>query len=201
MERRWMFGHWRMRDQYDRDISVNARFFIRPQLSTDEGTIGTQLAIIGSDFGTKKGKVLIGGVPTKIAKDGWKSNSITCTVTKVPPVGTHEVTIRPNKADEILLPNAFTVRPPEIDYLDFYQGTARDPITITGNFFSTKKGKVYFEDISTGKKKNCKVTSWGMNSITFIVPKTSKSFPPKTYQLKVMNKVGIANAPSDFTIE
>ena len=36
-----------------------------------EGTIGTELTINGSDFGTKKGKVLINGIATKIPKDGW----------------------------------------------------------------------------------------------------------------------------------
>jgi hypothetical protein len=170
-------------------------------MSPNEGTIGTQLTLTSSGLGTKKGKILIGDVATKIAKDGWKPDSITCTVTKVPPVGTHDVTIKPYKVADITLSNAFTVKPPEIDFLDFYHGVSGDPITITGNFFSTKKGKVYFEDISTGKKKNCKVTSWGMDSIIFAVPKTSKSFPPGTYLLKVDNKIGIATAIPDFTIE
>jgi hypothetical protein len=40
-----------------------------------------------------------------------------------------------------------------------------------------------------------------MDSITFIVPKISKSFPKATYPLKVINKVGTADAPEDFTID
>jgi len=171
----------------------------------NEGTIGTQVTLSGTGFGEKKGKVLIGGVTVKIAKDGWKADSIACTVTKVPSVGTHDVIIKPYKADEIVLSNAFTIKPPEIEYLDFYHGVAGvSSITISGNFFSTKKGKVYleYEDrYGRLKKKNCKVTSWGMDSITFIVPKTSKSFPAGTYPLKVTNKVGTAGAPSDFTID
>jgi len=125
---------------------------------------------------------------------------ITCTLAKVPPVGIHAVTIKPYKADDIPLFDAFAVKSPEIS-LDSYQGAAGTPITLTGNFFGTKKGKVYLEDISAGKKKNCKVTSWGMESITFEIPKTSKSFPAKDYLLKVTNKVGEATADINVTLE
>lgn len=171
--------------------------------SVFEGTIGTEITFTDppSGFGSKKGKVLIGGVATKIAKDGWQPDSISCTVTKVPSVGPHDVTIKPYKADEIRLPNAFTVKYPEIDSLDFYHGAVGDPIIISGNFFSTKKGKVYLENRNTGKKKNCKVISWGMKSITFAVPKASKSFPAGAYPLKVENKVGNSEAPTEFTVE
>jgi hypothetical protein len=186
------------------DVTVTAMFNIvnvPPELSTDRGTIGTQLTITGSGFGVKTGKILIGGVATKIAKDGWKPDSISCNVTKVPlPAETaHDVTIMSKEIDSKTLSKAFTVKLPEIDSLDFYHGVADDPITITGNFFSTKKGKVYLE-VPGGKPKSCKVTSWGMDSITFAVPKTSKSFPVGTYPLKVTNKVGTTYAPSNFTV-
>jgi len=134
-------------------------------------------------------------------KDGWKPDSIACTVTKAPSIGTHNVIIKPYKADDIILSNAFTMKHPEIEYLDFYHDISGKPIVITGKFFSTKKGKVYLEHPVSGKKKNCKVMSWGMGSITFVVPKASKSFPAGTYPLKVTNKVGTAGAPSDFTID
>jgi hypothetical protein len=184
----------------NKNAEVTATFAVPSELSTTEGTIGTQLTITGSDFGTKKGKVLIGGVATKISKDGWNNTIITCAVTKVLPAGgPYHVTIRPYKADDITLPNAFTIKPPEIDSLDVYHGVAGvSSITITGTFFSTKKGKVYLGGVSTGKK-NCKVKSWGMDSITFVVPKGLIS--GVAYPLKVTNKVGIAEAPSDFTID
>jgi len=188
-------------------ITVNAKFTWNgstPGLSPSEGTIGTQLTIIGTGFGIRKGKVLIGGVSTKIGTDGWNNNRITCTITKVlPEGGPYHVTIRPYRADDITLPNAFTVKSPEIHSLDFYNGATGDPITITGHFFSTKKGKVYLEYEKNGqpKKKNCKVTSWGMDSITFLVPKTSKSFPADSYPLKITNKIGISPETIDFTID
>ena len=184
------------------NVTVTATFTIPSQLLPAEGTIGTQITINGSGFGDKKGKVLIGGVATKISKDGWKPDSITCTLSKVPSVGTLDVIIKPYKAFDIPLSNAFTVKPPEIDSLNFYHGVAGvTPITITGNFFSTKKGKVYLEYEKNGqpKKKNCKVTSWGMDSITFVVPKGLVS--GVAYPLEVDNKVGIAGAPSSFTID
>jgi len=111
----------------------------------NDGTIGTQVTLSGTGFGEKKGKVLIGGVATKIVKDGWKPDSIACTVTKAPSIGTHNVIIKPYKADDIILSNAFTMKHPVIEYLDFYHDISGKPIVITGNFFSTKKGKVYLE--------------------------------------------------------
>ncbi len=174
---------------------------VEPPELIGEGTIGTQITITGSGFGTKKGSVLIGGAATKIAKDGWKPDSITCIVAKALPAGTHHVTIKPSRQAAITLPNAFTMKPPEIDALDYYQGGAGDPITITGDFFSTKKGTVYLEDSENGRKIKCKLTASGMDSITFVVPKASKSFPAGTYSLKVTNKVGTAAAPSNFAID
>ena len=181
------------------DSGVTANF-TRPVISPEEGTIGTRVTITGPDFGTKKGKVLIGGAALMIAKDGWQPGSITGIVKKVPPVGIHDVVIIPSMADEIPLSNAFTVKLPEIDLLSDDHGAPGVSRTITGDFFSIKKGKVYLDYDKNGqpKKKNCKVTSWAMDSITFMVP---KGLTPATYPLKVINKVGTAEAPSGFTVD
>lgn len=61
-------------------------------------------------------------------------------------------------------------------------------------------------DPITGKRKNLKVASWqmdeqtGISEFTFIVPKTSKSFPAKTYHLIMGNKVGWAATTPEFTV-
>ncbi len=185
----------------DDDLSVTATFYRPPQPSVNEGTIGTQITITGSGFGDKKGKVLIGGLKQKI--DSWTPASISVTVNKVPLPAeiAYDVLIQPKGTLEIPLFGAFTVKPPEIDSLDSYEAAPGTSITITGNFFSTKKGKVYLGDQVSGKRKNCKITSWGMDSITFVVPKTSKSFPAGTYFLDVVNKIGVAEASSEFTID
>lgn len=166
-----------------------------------EGTIGTQFTITGSGFGTKRGRVLIGGTPVKIGRDGWTPGSITCTVKKVPPQGPHDVEIRVPKTSAMTLPDAFTVQPPRIDYLDDDRGVPGEAITIAGDFFGTKKGKVYLEDYVTGVKKKCKTTAWGMESVTFAVPNISKRLPEGTYALKLANKVGTAESPSTFSID
>jgi hypothetical protein len=191
----------------NQNLAVTATFYSPARLSVDEGSIGTELTITGSGFGTKKGKVLVGGVAPKIAKDGWADDRIVCLMTKVPsPGGAHDIKITPYRApSSMTLPGAFTVKPPEIDPLDTDHGKPLAPITVTGRFFTTKKGKVYVEDPDTGKKKTCKVTAWFMNpasgdsSMTFIVPKLPKLLVPTTYTLKITNKLGFAEAL--FTVE
>lgn len=183
---------------------------LQAEPSIAEGTIGTVITFTNSaeGFTDKKGKVVIYDgkkkINTKIAKGDWTNDSITATINKAFLPGTYNVRIE-FKRDKTKISydaGTFTFRKPEISSLSATEGTPGTPITITGNFFSTKKGKVYFEYEDSGKikKKNCKVVSWSMNSITFEVPKTSKSLPEGTYPLKVSNKVGISAEDTTFTI-
>jgi len=164
-----------------------------------EGTLGTEVVLTGSGFDAKKGKVVIGNAYAKIAKDAWTDTTISFTVKKTLPAGPYDVTIytQPYGATPpIIIPSGFTVKDPGLAPLSPSNGSPGTEIAISGSFFSTKKGKVYLEDPSTGKKKNCKVTSWSMDPATgaselrFIIPKLSKSFLAGTYQLVVTNKVG-----------
>ncbi len=93
-------------------------------MSPDTGTIGTQVTLTGAEAsGSRKERFFWQTVATKIAKDGWQPDSITCSVTKVPPPpGSYpspfDVTIKsqPYKTvTPITLTNAFTVVNPEID--------------------------------------------------------------------------------------
>ena len=173
-------------------------------------TIGTQITISGSNFGTEKGKVLIGGISTNIIE--WTDTRIISNVKKVPlPVGLYVITVKRwplNGTSSALSAGTATIKSPELDTLATDHGTPKAEITATGKFFSTKKGKVYFEYDKDGKtkKKNCKVTYWYMNPTTgaselkFLVPKPSKSFPAGPYPLKVANRIGIAIADTNFTI-
>ena len=194
----------------DADITVTATFIlanIPPEISPKEGTIGTELTIGGSGFGTKKGKLLINGIAAKIAKDGWAPNQIISTINTIPlPVDVaHPVSVVVNKVS-ILLDGTFTVRMPVLDELLVSTGIPGIPITVTGKFFGTKKGKVYLEDPASGKKKRCKVTYWYMNpangnsTLTFEVPKLPKGLSTGVaYPLKVANKVGTVQ--TTFTVE
>jgi hypothetical protein len=74
-------------------------------------------------------------------------------------------------------------------------------------FFGVRKGKVYLEHPVSGRKKNLRVTYWnmipstGVSELRFLVRKPSRLFPAGTYSLKVANKVGVATASTNFTLE
>ena len=101
------------------DIGAYESFPVNPQ----EGTIGTEIAITGSGYGSKKGKVLVGTASLKILE--WTDTRIRGLLSKVPSSGpdTYDVTIRPPKASAIVLPNSFTVRALAIDYVDPTSGS------------------------------------------------------------------------------
>ena len=172
--------------------------------ATLEGTIGTQFTINGLGFGTKKGKVTIGNVATKVTY--WDGLHVQCTVKKVPlPPISYELSVLPKKPLQKITAGTFAVRTPSLNPLSIDRGLPDTKILITGKFFGTKKGKVYLED-GVGNKKACKVEEWSMydtingdSRIIFVVPKPSNVFVPGTYTLKVINKVGFGQ--TTFTIE
>jgi hypothetical protein len=154
------------------------------------------VTITGLSFGEKKGKVLIGGVAPKITE--WIDGEIKGILSKAPALDhASDVTVQP-KAPKgippITEPGVFTVRGPKITSVDPGSGVSggASPITIAGDFFSTKKGKVTLE--RGGVAKSCKVLDWtmdapsGVSTIQFLVPK--KLTPAADYTLKVSNSVG-----------
>jgi hypothetical protein len=169
------------RDDGNPDIGADEFSPVNP----NKGTIGTEILLYGSDFGAKKGKVLIGGSAPKVLE--WEDNSIHCQLTKALSPVTYGVTIQPKGLDQIFIEDGFTVKAPKIDSFDPSTGSTGEEITIHGSFFGTKKGKV------TLGEKSCKVRSWTMDPVTgeseirFVVPKGLDS---GTNELKVINKVG-----------
>jgi hypothetical protein len=177
-------------------------------LSPPQGTIGTEITIRGSGFGFKKGKVFISGVAAKVNKGSWGDDRIVSLVTKVPPSwGPYTINVIPYRStSSVFVSSSFYVKNPELDLLVTPHGKPNAPITITGRFFSSKKGKVYIEDPATGKKKMCKVTYWYMNpangnsTLTFLTPKLPKNFSyGVAYPLKIINKVGTDE--TTFTVD
>jgi hypothetical protein len=175
---------------------VKATFYLLPRLSLNEGTIGTHLTLTGSDFGTKKGKVLINGLTQKVVT--WTPASISVTVKKppLPAEQAYDVSIhpKPKGAPPINLLGGFTVRKPYVD--PDTSSKSGSPASLKGLWFGTKKGKVY-----VGNQK-CKVTSWSMDPSTgegTIVFEINKKLGTGTYDLEVENKVG-KSAPFTFTI-
>jgi hypothetical protein len=148
----------------------------------DEGTLGTAVTISGSNFGAKKGKLLVGTLALTVLQ--WNNGFIKALITKPIDPDTYDVTIQPSGpkgTPAIVERNAFTVRPAEIDSIDQGLGSAYDQVTVKGKFFGTKKGKVYLEYEEGGQvlKKSCSVTKWWMDPVTneseiiFAVPKMS----------------------------
>ena len=188
------------------------------EIDIHEGTIGTEIRIVGSAFGDKKGRVFVGNLATKILKKQWGSEAITCKLTKIPRAlaypATFDVKIRlwPNwkTKNDIILTNTFIVRNPEINYLSSNSGKPGSKISIFGKFFGSKKPKVYLEYESTkgrDKKRYCRVSSWSMNpntnegTIEFVVPKVPKGYNAGSFfQLKIKNRVGITEEPVLFAI-
>jgi len=168
---------------------------IFPIVTPNEGTVGSEITIKGEGFGPKRGKVVIGGVAQKIT--GWTDSEIKVTLSKVPaPDVASDVVVhlKIKRAPAITLPGTFTARGPKITSVDPGSGVSgsTSPVTITGRFFSTKKGKVTLE--RGGVVKPCKVLSWtmdppsGESTIQFLVPK--KLTAATDYTLRVSNSVG-----------
>lgn len=177
---------------------VMATFYLPPRLSLNEGTIGTHLTITGSDFGTRKGKVVINNVAMKIVD--WSPSLITCDVKKALPPGQYHVLIKPTEPrgmPPIAYSGVFTIMAPKIDSVAPIPGSEEAAITISGSYFGSKKGRVYLGD------KSCKVLSWtmqattGQSEIQLLVP---KKMTPGTYNVTVTNKIGSDTLTNGFSI-
>ena len=110
---------------------------------TVEGTVGTQISITGSDFGTKKGKVTVGGKQCKASQ--WANDSITCEIKKSLPPGPYDVVVQPKEpkdAQPIIYAEAFTMMAPEILLVDPGSAPTRQ-ISVSGIYFGNRKGDVY----------------------------------------------------------
>ena len=160
------------------------------ELETYPGTYGTQITFAGPGFGSKKGKVLIGGLKQKVGS--WSDTSIAVIVNKYKDLVTdtpYDVSIQPKepKGATPINPGGFTLKKPEIEPISTASGSSGDEITINGMWFGTKKGKVYIHN------QKCKVTEWSMNpttgvsTLTFVV---SNKLGAGKYFLEVENKIG-----------
>jgi hypothetical protein len=190
-------------------IDITAFFNVVGALSIDIGTIGSQIAIAGSGFGDSKGKVLVGATATKII--AWSDSSVIFEIRKPLIPGPYEVTVQPRGSRytaAMAEGETFTMKPPENVSVGADLGLPGDQIEITGNYFGSKRGKIYLEDQVSGLTRSCGVVSWSMDpstgesSVIFSVPKPRGYVPgvATSYTLKVTNKVGTAIASSAFTI-
>jgi hypothetical protein len=166
------------------DIPVTGTGVVLPV--TPKGTVGSAIVINGSDFGTTKSKVTVGGVTIKVAS--WTDGEIRGTISKALPPGTYAVVVYPKKKPSIAIPQPFEFSLPVVETLTPKQGRGGDTITIQGFYFGTKKGKVYLGS------KSCKVAKWtmisttGVSEIQFVVPNIKGLSGPVTYDLQIVVK-------------
>jgi hypothetical protein len=156
-------------------------------------TAGSEITVKGTELGTRKGKVLLGGVKGKPL--GWAPESVPTLFKKVPmPPAVYDLEVYrkdPKKSPPLVMADALEVKPPEILLVSPESGEIGDPILVTGKFFGPRKVK-----LTLGGKK-CKVigTTWeplsGKSEVTFLVP---KKLADGTYELTLTNKVGTATA-------
>lgn len=139
-----------------------------------EGTLGTKIAIYGSGFGLKRGKVFIGNSVTgniSLKINEWRDDFILCTLNKVLIPGIYDIIVQPvgpNGIPSIVYQESFVVRGAEIYSINRTEGTSYDQVTLTGKFFGTKRGTVYleYEEEGIAKINPCKIIKWIMDSTT-----------------------------------
>jgi len=193
----------------DELIDITATFNLIGSLSINSGTIGTRVSIGGSGFGTRKGRVLVGNAATRIIS--WSDSSIEFEIRKSLVPGPYTIEVKPKELGYTSAPiqgEEFTIIEPTIEPIDIDSGLPGDQIEISGNYFGSKKGKIYLEDQFSGLTRRCRVISWSMDpttgesSVIFTVPKPRGYVPgvATSYTLKVTNKIGTAIAGSAFTI-
>jgi hypothetical protein len=109
-----------------------------------EGTLGTEIVLTGSGFGTQKGKVVIGNAFAKIANDDWTDTTISFTVKKTLPAVPYDVTIytQPYGASSpIILPNGFTIMDPELAPLSPNSGSPVPRLPFPVHFSVPRRGR------------------------------------------------------------
>lgn len=188
-----------------------------------EGTMGTQITIAGSYFGTGKGKVTVGGKSCKVSE--WVTDSIACEIRAKLPAGPYDVVVQPKEpkgTEPIVYEKALTMMAPEILLVDPGSAPTRK-INVSGIYFGTKKGKVYLVNPANGRRmycsvakvhiwkgdegiamydKKCKIKELTMNPLTgasTLAFTVFKNLRAGTYGVEVVNKVGSVSAI--FTVD
>ncbi len=158
-------------------------------INPTRGTVGTEITILGSTFGSHKGDVLLGQENCKVLV--WSDTRITCQLQKVQSPGAHVMTVflaGPQKSEERLAYSYryFTVLPPEV-FTGELPPLDGNTVTIAGAFFGDKTG-----DVRLARRGNViqivepKVRSWDIDKVSFELPQDLRG----SFLLQVRNEVG-----------
>jgi IPT/TIG domain-containing protein len=156
------------------------------------GTVGTEITILGSVFGSVKGDVLLGEEKCKVL--GWNDTRITCQVQTAQSPGAYVMTVvlAGPKTEERLAYSYryFTILPPQLSPGEL-QIEEKNTVRIQGAFFGDKKGDVRLAWRGTGIQiVEPQVRDWDMDSISFELPEDLRG----NFLLEVRNAVGAGYA-------
>jgi len=184
------------------DIGAYERYAVR------YGTLGSEVVLAGTGFGAKKPKVylLYEKKPGKYKKANLKvleysDGRIVCLFKKKKEAGAYPLFCQPReKGSAPIGLGEFDVSGPELDVFTPTQAAPGHLVTLTGRFFSTKKPKIYFANIATGKRKKAKVKRiemdplTGLSEVLFAVPKLESG----PYLFSLVSKIG--DATTTYTV-
>ena len=154
-----------------------------------EGTVGTQLVVSGSGFGTKHGEVLLGEEECKVLF--WSNTEIICEVNKPQPAGLYAVTVVPRKGESMTV-EPFAMRRPRL----LAEGWAWDGKTVTLNaqFLGDKKGDIFFvvpdEQVEAPEAFEAKVVDWSTDAVRFEIPRELRGYSGDRIFVMAANQVG-----------
>ena len=158
-------------------------------VSPADGSIGTVLTIDGAGFGTKKPIVRLvdplTGKSTPLALSEWSDTHVVAKLKKGVPAGARDVTLKPKLKGALVLvaQGAFTVHAPQPQSVDPAVAGPKDAVTVTGQYFGSKKGKLFIGG------KSAKVTAWSDGAIGAVVPKKATG---GVVDVRVVNTAGDA---------
>jgi hypothetical protein len=168
-----------------------------------EGTTGTEFSVVGSGFGARKGKASIKNTSAEIslAVVDWSDGLIRCRLSKPAASGVYDLTIVPVRGSPVV-EGAIEIRSPEIaDIQQARDSSGQLVLAIEGDFFGTKKGKVYLSHLESPsgnqKKTSCTVTIWTNGYIECRIP---DGMAPGTYDLIIANGVAAVMEPAAVTL-
>lgn len=190
--------------------AANYAEIVNYTVSPPEGTVGTQITLLGSDFGNGTPKVYTEFEDPKTGEMRQKSLQILESMPtaiqalwspKLPP-GSYSVKVQPSSPQGTppVEVGRFQLREPEIESLDPTQGVPGSQVTIQGMFFGSKKPKVLLIPQEGGRQKRCRILSHsmdpltGQSSVALKVPKTRDG----DYFLVLRNQIG--ETQTNFTV-
>ncbi len=209
--RRKLLGGWTLAVPAILAFSAGVAF-APPDVFPTAGTVGTQITLNGSGFGAAGGKATLvdasSGATTTLKVVTWSDAQVVATIPKMPKSGfmDYRVSFTPKGGSYIRMTQPFTFSQMELTAVTPETGAAGATVTIDGNYFGLKPGKVALRWPNPKKPsflaKSCKVTSWTMDPTTgvsqaiVVVPKMA----PGSYTLDVDNGTSNWGWSNDFVV-